>query len=91
MAGLFIVLDGIDGAGRSTQTKKLGEYLEGLGREVLLTHEPTEASEAGRQIRRLLQSREPFDSMEMQKLFVADRAEHIAKIKSWLDQSKTVL
>ena len=91
MKGIFIVLDGIDGAGRSTQARKLGEYFKGLGYETVSIHEPTEDSEAGREIRRLLQSKEPSDPMELQKLFVADRADHAHLINKWRDEGKAVI
>ncbi len=38
--GLFIVIEGQDGLGKSTQASMLKNYLECNGRKVLLTREP---------------------------------------------------
>ena len=37
--GLFIVLEGIDGTGKSSQARRLGEWFENRGREVVLSRE----------------------------------------------------
>ena len=39
--GRFIVFEGIDGSGKTTQTKRLEAHLAAQGRTVLLTAEPT--------------------------------------------------
>jgi len=39
---MFIVFEGIDGSGLTTQSKILGKYLEKRGKKVFLTKEPTE-------------------------------------------------
>ena len=38
--GIFITLEGPDGAGKTTQIQMMKEYLESLGKTVLLTREP---------------------------------------------------
>lgn len=40
MKGLFISMEGSDGSGKSTQLKKMEEYLKEMGKEVLVTREP---------------------------------------------------
>jgi len=54
--GLFISLEGIDGAGKSTQAKFLAEHLRAQGRDVLLTREPG-GSTGAEEIRALLRGR----------------------------------
>jgi dTMP kinase len=71
--GLFIVIDGIDGSGKSTQAKLLAEYLEDNGRSALLTHEPSE-SRYGKIIDKILHDKSKHLShKEWVNLFSADR------------------
>ena len=56
--GLFISLEGIDGAGKSTQSRLLAEHLRGLGRDVIETREPGGAAGA-EDIRKLLVEGDP--------------------------------
>jgi dTMP kinase len=56
-AGLFITLEGGEGVGKSTQSRRLKEFLEGRGREVVLTREPGGTPEAER-VRDLLAQRD---------------------------------
>jgi len=75
--GKFIVFEGIDGAGRSTQVAGLGEFLVHNNFNVVTTKEPTEDSEAGRKIKKTLKEKTEIDPMEFQKLYVQDREEHL--------------
>lgn len=76
--GRFIVLEGIDGAGTTTQRERLAAWLAGLGYAVGCTAEPT-SRPVGRLIRSLLSAQaEPFDPDAMALLFAADRRDHIA-------------
>ena len=72
---MYIVLEGIDGAGKSTQIKMLKEWLESNGLTVETIVEPTDL-EVGKLIRKLL-TRSDATSETMQKtlglLFAADR------------------
>lgn len=76
--GKFIVLEGIDGSGTTTQRELLGNYLRSVGREVLVTFEPTE-HETGRLIRkRLGEDENPRERGEdYAEMFVADRKCHL--------------
>ena len=73
----FIVFEGIDGAGTSTQIKKLVERWNSCceGRFVA-TAEPT-GSETGRFLRRMLGGEFSVDEKTNAYLFAADRCEHI--------------
>ncbi|PJA63105.1 MAG: hypothetical protein CO161_02845, partial [Candidatus Portnoybacteria bacterium CG_4_9_14_3_um_filter_44_9] len=54
-----------------------GERSVAGGREVILTKEPTMDSEAGRQIRAILDEKIKIEAAEIQRLFVQDRKEHL--------------
>lgn len=75
--GLFIVLEGLDGAGISTQARILAERLKGRGLSVLLTKEPTEGP-IGALIRGALRGTIRLSPLALQLLFMADRAQHLA-------------
>ncbi len=78
--GLFIVLEGIDGSGTTTQSRLLAEWLESLGRGVTLTAEPTRRP-VGTLIRQILQGAlAEADETLMAFLFAADRADHLASV-----------
>lgn len=53
MAGRFLVIDGPDGAGKTTQAMRIAEYLRARGEEVVTLREPG-ATPAGEAIRELL-------------------------------------
>ena len=79
--GMFITLEGGEGAGKSTNLAFVRQWLEDAGREVVVTREPggTELGERVRDI--LLHDRELRISPESEMLLMfAARAEHIARV-----------
>lgn len=76
MEGRFIVFEGIDGSGKTTQARLLGDALVSRGRRVHLTCEPTNGP-VGSVLRQFLQKRLEFDSRSLPYLFAADRSDHI--------------
>lgn len=88
---LFIVFEGIDGAGKSGQLKALARVIEGRGHKVRLLFEPTQG-EHGREIRRRAKNGPPMTPEEELRLFVADRHENVANnIKPALEQGSVIL
>lgn len=81
MAGLFITIEGPDGAGKSTQTELVANYLRGQGYEVILTREPggTELAEKIRELV-LTPTREEVAPMTEVLLYAASRAQHVAEL-----------
>ncbi len=73
--GKFIVFEGIDGAGKTTQVELLAQNLASLGREVSLSAEPTTLP-SGKAIRRALSGEEKKSECEMAAMFVLDRIAH---------------
>ncbi|WP_027882719.1 dTMP kinase [Meiothermus rufus] len=78
MKGLFLTLEGPEGAGKSTQARLLAEWYEGRGREVVLTREPG-GTALGLELRQLLLT-QPMQPETEFLLYTADRAEHAAKV-----------
>ncbi|MBU2545166.1 dTMP kinase [Patescibacteria group bacterium] len=88
-SGKFIVIEGLDGSGQSTQVSRLAEF---LGSETVITKEPTGDSESGRKIRKILGEHIEIDPSEFQKLYVQDRKEHLDNlIIPALEQGKIVI
>ncbi|MFA7324747.1 MAG: dTMP kinase [Candidatus Nanopelagicales bacterium] len=90
---MFIVLEGPDGSGKSTQTRLLVEHLRGLGRVVVQTREPggTPAAEA---IRALVLNPQyaGLDPRTEALLFAGARAEHVSHvIRPALQRGETVV
>jgi dTMP kinase len=81
---LFIVLEGIDGSGTTTQTGRLAQHLERRGRRVHTTREPS-AGPIGRLVREILlgghrlADGKPADGPAMALLFAADRRDHLVR------------
>jgi len=90
--GKFIVIEGLDGSGKSAQVDLLADYLKQHGKEVIITKEPTTESEAGRRIKQALRKEIITEPLELQKLYVQDRREHLEnKVIPALKQGKFVI
>ncbi len=89
MKGKFIVIEGIDGCGKTTQIEELSRWLPNSGlikkdSKLITTREPG-GSQLGKKLRRLILDNnaniEPSPLAEL-LLYSADRAEHVSKIIS---------
>jgi len=78
--GKFIIFEGLDGSGQSTQAGLLRDFLIKKGYKVVLTKEPTLDSKAGKKIRQVLDKKEKISAKELQELFAKDRKEHLEKL-----------
>lgn len=92
--GKFIVFEGTDGSGKSTQVKYLSRYLEGNGIPCYVTREPTD-SPFGGLLRSCLNGRVETDEHTIAAMFAADRLDHIFNrangILKKLEEGTTVL
>ena len=88
--GKFIVFEGIDGCGKSTQLARLAEALSKKGRAVVTTAEPT-GGETGKALRRFLSGAEQHTPAELTALFVLDRLEHNREIERLLAEGCDVI
>ena len=73
--GRFIVIEGLDGSGKTTQIELVAEKLRAAGRTVCVTAEPT-ASVSGGLLRDALGGISNRSACEMAALFVLDRIFH---------------
>ena len=77
--GLLIAVEGIDGAGTSTQMPGLAAYIAKHGREVITTAEPS-TGPLGLLLRRGLRGELPMDEATLALLFAADRMHHVREV-----------
>lgn len=75
--GKFIVIEGLDGSGKSAQVDLVIDYFKKFGKEVVVTKEPTIESEAGQKIKKVLKKEIIIDPLGLQSLYVQDRKEHL--------------
>ena len=92
MAGFFVAFEGPEGAGKSTQIRRLAATLEEHGHRTFVTREPggTPAGDAIRAV--LLDPRHEIDPLPEFLLYAASRAQHVREaILPALDAGKVVL
>ncbi len=85
----FVVLEGLDGAGTTSQLKKLENHCQRAGIPAFTTWEPSTGF-IGRAIREVLEKREKAAPLSLAQLFAADRREHVRKMKEELKKGKWV-
>ena len=91
MIGVLVNLEGIDGCGKSTQSKLLREKLEGEGEKVIILKEPTKRPH-GQKLWDVLHGKRKATNEEILELFVLDRIQHVEeKIQPALDDGTVIL
>ncbi|WP_148616200.1 dTMP kinase [Nocardioides rubriscoriae] len=91
--GVFVCFEGGEGSGKSTQSRRLGSWLEAAGYEVVLTFEPGDTA-VGQEVRRIVLSPETgaLDDRTEALLYAADKAEHVATlVRPALDRGGVVV
>ena len=78
--GKFIVFEGPDGSGQSTQVKILAEKLSEQGKRVVTTAEPTHESKYSHRIWEILYKHISASNKEIQELISLDRGEHLKNL-----------
>lgn len=86
----FIVFEGIDGSGKTTQAQLLSEHLHRRGINHYLTRQPG-GTDAGAEIRQVLMSDSHKSPLTELFLFAADRAEHVPVIREKLESGHAVI
>lgn len=87
-SGYLIVLEGLDGSGKTSISRKLAEYLSSTGVDCILTREPTEHF---RRSPEMENRRDAISSIRMFFEFTLDRIQHVDEIRKWLDSGKVVI
>jgi len=88
---MFISLEGLDGSGKTTQARLLGERLEAEGVEVVRTREPG-GTPLGEEIRELLLHGGHVAPWAEAALYAASRAQHVEQlIRPALERGATVI
>lgn len=93
MAGLFVVLEGGDGAGKSTQLARLAAWLRESGHDVVVTYEPGDTA-LGATLRRLVLDHSSGDVSPRAEamMYAADKAQHVYElVRPALDSGKVVV
>lgn len=89
--GFFIVVEGIDGTGKTTLARNIYQRLENKGFSAIFTFEPTDGP-WGRMLRQSFSAPGRLTSKEELELFIKDRKEHVGKIiRPSLEQGKIVV
>lgn len=88
--GKLIVLEGIDGSGKTTQARSITKSLNKQGVKAVFTKEPTEGV-IGRMLQDVLSGKLKLPPVSFQYLFAADRMIHQEEIIKYLKKGVTVV
>lgn len=93
-AGGFVVFEGLDGSGKTTQMARIQKRLTRAGIHTVTTCEPTDGP-VGSLIRQMLAGRIAIDPRTLAALFAADRTDHLVNpetgVEALVKKGKTVL
>ena len=78
--GRFVVVEGGEGVGKSTQVERLASSLRSAGREVVVTYEPGDTKTGAELRAALLHADTALDPHAELLLMLADRAQHVAEV-----------
>ncbi|MDP3724846.1 MAG: dTMP kinase [Nanoarchaeota archaeon] len=76
----FLVVEGLDGSGKTTQGTLIGDELRNKGREVVMTKEPTATSAIAQKLADALAKKIKVEPRELQELFTRDRKDHVERL-----------
>ena len=87
----FVVFEGIDGSGKSTQCSLLYDFIKSKNIQAQLLYEPT-SGKYGQMIRKFLQDKNPISVEEQIRLFIEDRREdYMLNIKPAIENGITIV
>jgi dTMP kinase len=92
--GRFVVFEGLDGSGKTTQMARIQKRLTCMGIDAVATCEPTDGP-VGVLIRQMLAGRIVTDPRTLAALFAADRTDHLVTpdtgVTALMEKGRTVL
>jgi dTMP kinase len=88
---MFVVLEGIDGSGKSTCARALVDYYNSIGVPTKLFSFPNRTTKIGQLIDDHLKSRKNYDARTLHLLFSANRWEMQAELRTTLEQGINVI
>lgn len=90
--GCYLVLEGTEGSGKTTQVQRLKKYFESKGREVILTREPRKEGIIGDLVHQILLGDLKMNPVAFQYLFSVDRMlNHTDVVEPALKEGKVVI
>ena len=78
--GKYIVLEGVNACGKTTQVAKLKQYFEEQGHEVVITSEPNENQTIGKMVREIITGNKKISRLALQYLYTADRLSNYEEV-----------
>ena len=87
----MISFEGIDAAGKNTQSRMLFDYFRRSGTDCEYISFPDYATPLGQEIRSFLERRKEYNLEARHMLYAANRYEHKEKIDNWISQGKLVV
>jgi dTMP kinase len=75
----FIVFEGLDGSGKSTQIQMLAAYYAAKGEPCVVTREPSDGNPVGQLTRYTMERKHRLENETIALLFAADRYEHLTR------------
>ncbi len=91
--GVFIVIDGIDGSGKSTQALILAEWLIKNNKDLLMIHEPNSKTTFGKRLKTMLRTKKASKTSKKSwvSVFTQMRLLNLKEIKKALESGKVVI
>lgn len=87
---MLIAIEGLDAAGKNTQTKRLAERIRSVGRRAHVLSFPRYETPIGQAIKRVLTEGPEPDALALQSLFLADKSAALEEIADWLDDGVVI-
>ncbi|MFH1977971.1 MAG: dTMP kinase [Candidatus Aenigmatarchaeota archaeon] len=91
MRGKFIVIEGIDGSGKGTQTDLLVKFLEDRGIKTKTIHYPEHGNPIGDFIYDFLKKKFDLNRITQFLMYTADMTKDVEKIEQWLEEGYYVI